>query len=215
LRVLSTFALRFLIPRLSDFRTQHPSIPVRIHTGFAPVDFAREDVELSIQLGSGNWPGTRSKLLFESWLQPMCSPRLLRSGRRIDQIDDLRGCSLLFSKNHAADWQEWLRAKGRPDFSLSDVELVEFSNSVLTYQAAAHGVGIALGQLPLLLPDLRTSVLVPLLGPPVQQGGYYAVWREAAEPTRNARQFLSWLDEELRQRYGARLPEVDVNVKPA
>jgi LysR family glycine cleavage system transcriptional activator len=59
-RVPATFAVRFLIPRLSGFGTEHPGINVRIVTGFGPVDFVREDVDISIQVGSGNWPAPRA-----------------------------------------------------------------------------------------------------------------------------------------------------------
>ena len=47
-RVPSTFAVRFLIPRLSEFGTEHPGISVRMVTGFGAVDFVREDVEEAI-----------------------------------------------------------------------------------------------------------------------------------------------------------------------
>jgi len=198
LRVLSTFGTRFLIPRLSHFRRLHPSIPVRMDTGFAPVNFAREDVEIAIQLGAGDWPGAESRLLFDSYLQPMCGPALLDRTQPILEIDDLKGYPLLYSKNHAKDWDNWLRARGRPEFPLASLERVEFSNSVLMYQAAADGLGIALGQIPLLSKDLAASVLIPLLGPPIPGGSYYAVWRAGAGPSRKARQFLAWLETELR-----------------
>ena len=63
-RAPSTFAVRFLIPGLTDFRREHPGLNVRIVTGFGPADFMREDVDISIQTGFGEWPYTESKMLF-------------------------------------------------------------------------------------------------------------------------------------------------------
>src|SRR5262245_33883924 len=57
-RVPSTFATRFLIPRLSQFRAEEPGIGVRIVTGYGAVDFAREEGDISIQPVSGGGPGS-------------------------------------------------------------------------------------------------------------------------------------------------------------
>jgi LysR family glycine cleavage system transcriptional activator len=197
-RVPSTFAVRFLIPRLSDFRAKYPQINVRIITGFGPVDFLREDVDVSIQVGAGRWSGVGSRALFANWVQPMCSPRFLEGRPPINKIDDLLGLRLLISKNRREDWADWLKAAGRPDFPLSESEVIEFPNSMLAFQAAADGLGVVIGQLPLLLPQFSEHALVTLLGPCVRQGSYYGVWRGDSGPTQKVRQFLSWLQQQLK-----------------
>ena len=139
--------MRFLIPRLPQFRAQHPSIHLSIETGFAPADFSRADVDVSIQLGSGSWPGTEARLLFESFVQPICGGQWVKAAKKITTIDGLRDVPLLLSRNRPDDWAIWLKARGRSDFPLGACETIAFSNSVLMYQAAADGVGVALGQL--------------------------------------------------------------------
>jgi LysR family glycine cleavage system transcriptional activator len=196
IRVLSTFGMRFLIPRLSEFRALHPTIQVSIDTGFAPVDFSRADVDVSIQTGSGTWPGTEAHHLFQNFMQPICGGRLQNMAKRISSVDDLRKVPLLFSKNRTDDWSWWLKAKGRADFLPSSCETIEFSNSVLMYQAAADGVGVALGQFPILSQDVEKQALSALLGPAIPLGSYYAVWRAGTEPNRKMRQFIAWLEQE-------------------
>ena len=195
-RVPATFAVRFLIPRLSEFKEEHPGINVRIITGFGPVDFVREDVDISIQVGLGNWPGAESKALFANWVQPMCNPKLFK-GAPIERIDDLRGYRLLISNNRRSDWRDWLNEMGRADFPLDEMEMIEFPNSMLAYQAAADGVGVVIGQVPVLGPEFAGQSLVPLFGKPIRQGSYCAVWRAETGPSRKARQFLSWLLQQL------------------
>ena len=195
-RVPATFAVRFLIPRLSEFKEEHPGTNVRIITGFGPVDFVREDVDISIQVGSGDWPGTESKVLFANWAQPMCNPKLFKDGKPIERIDDLKGYRLLISNNRRSDWRDWLIEMGRPDFPLDGMEMIEFPNSMLAYQAAADGVGIVIGQIPVLGPEFGQA-LVPLFDKPIRQGSYCAVWRAETGPSRKARQFLSWLHRQL------------------
>jgi LysR family transcriptional regulator, glycine cleavage system transcriptional activator len=205
-RVPSTFAVRFLIPRLSEFGTEHPGISVRMVTGFGAVDFVREDVDISIQVGSGNWPGTESKMLFANWVQPMCDTKLFKDGKPITRIDDLRGYRLLISNNRRSDWLDWLTTMGRSDFPLNDMDIVEFPNSMLANQAAADGLGIVIGQAPVLGPEFAGHALIPLFGKPIRQGSYYAVWRAETGPSRKARQFLSWLQRQL-DPILARLPQ--------
>jgi LysR family glycine cleavage system transcriptional activator len=205
-RVPATFAVHVLIPRLSEFKEEHPGTNVRIVTGFGSVDFVREDVDISIQLGSGDWSGTQSKMLFANWIQPMCNPRLFKHGKPIETIDALRDYRLLFSNNKRNDWRDWLKVMGRADFPLEDMEMVEFPNSMLAYKAAADGVGIVIGEIPLLLPEFSGLSLVRLFDRPIRLGSYYAVWRAEAGPSLKARQFLSWLERQL-DPILARLPD--------
>jgi LysR family glycine cleavage system transcriptional activator len=196
-RVPSTFAVRFLIQRLSDFRTEYPNINVRIATGFGPVDFIREDVDISIQVGSGEWPGVGCKLLFPNWVEPMCSQKLLNGDPPITNIDDLRRVRLLVSKNRPDDWKDWMKAAGRPDFPLDQLEIIEFPNSMLAFQAAADALGVVIGQMPLLRPEFAAQPLLPLFNKPVRQGSYYAVWRAETGPSQKVRRFLDWLEKQL------------------
>jgi LysR family glycine cleavage system transcriptional activator len=198
--------VRFLIPRLSEFRKEHPGTNVRIITGFGPVDFVREDVDISIQVGSGEWPGTESKTLFANWVQPMCSPKLFKDGQPIRRLDDLLGYRLLISNNRPSDWIDWVTAVGRPDFPLNQMEIIEFPNSMLVYQAAADGLGVVIGQVPVLGPEFAEQAMVRLFDKPIRQGSYYAVWRAETGPGRKARQFLSWLQRQL-EPVLARLPQ--------
>ena len=69
------------------------------------------------------------------------------------------------------------------------------------YQAAADGVGVALGQLPILSQDIEAGRLTALLGPAIPSEAYYAVWRAGAEPNRKIRQFLVWLEREVQRAF--------------
>ena len=70
-----TFAMRWLIPRLADFRKEEPDIDVRITTGGAAAPFG-DDWSCGIQLGDGEWPGLTAEPLFAADLLPVCAPRL-------------------------------------------------------------------------------------------------------------------------------------------
>ncbi len=209
IRVLATFGMRFLIPRLPAFRAQYPNIHLSIDTGFAPADFSRADVDVSIQIGDGNWPGTQSHQLFATYIQPICGGRLIEEAQQITHMGEISRLPLLSSKNRPDDWAYWFRARGQDQGQLRNVEMIEFSNSLLMYQAAMDGVGIALGQFPILSQDVASGKLKPLLGPPVMQAAYHAVWRAGAEPNRKMRQFLAWLEKEVEAAFGADMRALD------
>src|SRR4051794_24863001 len=104
-----TFAIRWLIPRLSAFRSEHPKIEVRITTGGAAAPFA-EDWTCGIKLGDGFWDGFAAEALFPADLTPVCAPRL---ARRIAE-GGLEPESLIRVAHSPEDWPRWMQAAGLP-----------------------------------------------------------------------------------------------------
>ncbi len=174
IRVYTTFAAKWLIRRLPRFRAQYPKIKVHLDNVVVPVDFSKDRVDVAIPFGDGNWPGTEGALLFKDVIQPVCSPRLLTGAKKLQTIDDLSSFQLLHSRYRKNDWQYWLSAMGNSEVMN---ETMTFPTSVLTYQAAMEGIGIAMGQVNLLGEDFASGTLVPLFDKPVERGlGYYAIW---------------------------------------
>src|SRR6202049_5393912 len=101
-----TFAMRWLIPRLADFRKEEPDIEVRIATGGAAAPFG-DDWSCGVKLGDGEWPGLIAEPLFAADLLPVCTPRL---ATQLKRASDLRGPSLLRVAHAAEDWPLWLKA---------------------------------------------------------------------------------------------------------
>ncbi len=193
LRSYSTFATRWLLPRLPRFHEAHPGTEVVLSTGIAPIDFDREDVDLAIQFGAGGWPGLDQRKLIADVIQPVCSPKLLRRRTAPRTLADLARCTLLHTKYRRNDWQDWLRAVGGPDIAAGGMAL---PGSVLAYQAAMEGLGIAMGQLPMLRQELASGVLVTLFEPLARPLAHYAVWPARQTPDHRMRAFLDWLEQE-------------------
>src|SRR6202030_3562945 len=103
-----TFAMRWMIPRLSDFRQHEPDIDVRITTGGAAAPFG-DDWSCGIKLGDGNWPALVAEPLFAADLLPVCAPRL---AAQLKRPADLRGPGLLRGAHSPDDWPSWLKTAG-------------------------------------------------------------------------------------------------------
>ncbi len=103
-----TFAIRWLIPRLADFRKVEPDIEVRFTTGGVAAPFA-DDWTCGITLGDGDWPGLIAERMFAADLLPVCAPRL---ASRLKRVSDLSGSTLLRVAHAKEDWPRWLKAAG-------------------------------------------------------------------------------------------------------
>jgi LysR family glycine cleavage system transcriptional activator len=196
LRVYATFAAKWLIRRLQDFHAQHPGIQVRISTSVAPVNFAKDDVDGAIQFGDGNWIDAEAQWLFGDEIEPVCAPSLLAGGPPLATLDDLKHYRLLHSRYRRTDWQDWFASVGMapPD----DPEPMVFPSSLLTYQAAMDGLGIAIGQVRMLQSEFDTNVLVRPFQRPFQRDlAYYMVLPRGIEPSRKLRTFRDWLLREI------------------
>ncbi|MEI9805603.1 MAG: transcriptional regulator GcvA [Pseudolabrys sp.] len=195
LRIYTTFAAKWLIKRLPKFQKAHPEIIVQLSASAAKVNFGRDNIDLAIQFGRGEWRNLEKKLLISDVIQPVCSPRLLRAYPEFRTVDGLRNQQLLHSHYRMQDWDDWLKSVGRPDL-LSEGTV--FPNSMLAYEAAAEGLGVAIGQLFLLKDDIAAGTLVPLFNKPlVRDLGYYALWQKSAARRRSINAFLKWLTQNL------------------
>lgn len=197
IRTYTTFASKWLIQRLPSFHVTYPNIKLNISNVVAPVDFQKDHVDVAIQFGDGRWPGVEAERLFPDVIQPVCSPGLQKKYNLI-QPDDLTKVQLLHSHYRRTDWHDWLAAVRRLD--LASDNGISFSSSILTYQAAADGVGVAIGQLNMLRNEIKSGALVPLFDAPLERKlAHYVVWPKNRPVSRKLRSFLSWLRKQIEE----------------
>ncbi|OUL99274.1 transcriptional regulator GcvA [Variovorax sp. JS1663] len=159
IRAYTTFAMRWLIPRLSGFHAAHPDIEVLLKASLEPVDFRREDIDGAIRLGDGDWPGTKAWRLVDNILAPVASPALLKSGPKLKRPADLAHHTLLHSIARPDDWAYWLEAAGAGD-AIDPRAGMTYESSAMALAAAAEGQGIAMAQRFLVEKDLEEGRLV-------------------------------------------------------
>lgn len=187
--VLTAFAVGWLIPRLPDFRARHPNLALDLQTSDRVVDLRREQIDVALRYGSGPWPGLSAVKLVEETLQPLCTPAL---AAELARPADLLRRPLLRNTQHPDEWGLWLHGVGLtpPEGGLS------FESSTLVLEAAAQGLGVALGRRPLSAQKLAAGQLVAPFPQAVASGKAYwfACLPEAAERPAVAR-FRAWLVE--------------------
>ena len=138
--IAPSLASRWLLPRIGRFHARHPDIDLVVSSSMAIVDFQRDDADVAIRYGFGDWPGVRVEHLLDDAFFPVCSPRI--AGGVPKRPADLARYTLLRADDEP--WKPWFEAAGLdwPEPTRGPV----FSDSALLMQAAAEGQGIALGR---------------------------------------------------------------------
>lgn len=187
--MLSTFAMRWFIPRLSDFQMKYPEIEVRISTSITQVDFEREDMDCAIRSGRGQWPGLHAEYLFAETFTPVCNPELAGSLKR---PEDLARHTLLHARLRPDDWHVWLGAVGSSNIKPAHEQTFETRNFAI--QAAVDGVGIAIIDPSLVAEEIKTGrLLIPFPQTLADKSAYYLVYPEKHVLLPRIQQFQAWL----------------------
>ncbi|WP_144391691.1 transcriptional regulator GcvA [Pleionea sediminis] len=155
--VVPTFAIVWLVPRLSRFNSLYPDIEVRLKATDREVDFFQDDIDIAIYYEKGDYPGMYTETLLNEFLTPMCSPALLTGEKPLSEPDDLRHHMLLHDGT-TDEWRKWLKLAGVKGIDLRKGPV--FSHSSMVMQAAIHGQGIALGHNVLAQPEIEAGRLV-------------------------------------------------------
>jgi LysR family glycine cleavage system transcriptional activator len=151
------FAAKWLVHRLGNFAEAHSDIDLRVSATLHHVDFAREEVDLAVRHGDGNWPGLDAVQLSAEQLFAVCSPKLLSGRRKLGKPADILKLPLIHLDNRE-DWKKWLRTVGADD---ADVSHGPVLNRVsMAIDAAINGQGVALARTTLAAWDLINGRLV-------------------------------------------------------
>ncbi|HEY9281760.1 MAG TPA: LysR family transcriptional regulator [Eoetvoesiella sp.] len=198
IRVYSTFAAKWLMRRLFSWQAAHPDIKLRISTALNAVDFTRDSVDASIEVNNRLWPeGTEAVFLFNNEVTPVCSPLLIKGGV-LSSIQEIYNYRHIHSRFRPNDWALWLQAVGLTP--AEDPDPLMFSDSLLAYQAAADGLGIAMGQPRFLKEEFDSGKLIcpcPYIKPAALESSYHFVTPRFGTNAAKARVFLEWLINEL------------------
>lgn len=197
-----SFAAKWLILRLENFRRTHPGLDVRIDARIDLVDFARDDVDLAIRYGRGVYPGLHVDTLARVVAIPVCSPALLQGPDPLREPADLRHHTLLHEDWEPygggwVDWEMWLRSAGVT--GVDPTKGPRYNHTELVIEAAIDGQGVALVNTVLAQKDLESGRLVRAFDLGIQSDfGYFLVCPPAALAKPKVAAFRDWMLAESR-----------------
>jgi LysR family glycine cleavage system transcriptional activator len=190
-----TFATNWLVPRLGRFQQAHPEIAVRIEISTRNVDFTREDFDIGIRGGNGNWPGVAAHKLVDIEFTPLCSPEFLARHPLRRPEDVLRAPRV---DAHDEWWNLWFAVAGIEDLPSRKPSGVSLDVQTLVGAAAITGQGIAMLTPLFFRDDLAAGRLVRPFDLSATDGtAYWIVHAEQRHAAHKIRAFRQWILAEL------------------
>ena len=197
LQVPPFFASELLVPRLSSFGALHGDIDIQIETDIAPHEEHASDADVSIVVGTGQWPDVQATRLFPQAYIVAGAPELLREAR-IESVADLLQQPLIAHKRRRDLWDRWAAMFGVEP--LRPKQLIEFNSMASIVHAAEQGVGIALVSAPVAAQRFAKGSLVKVFDDELVTGdAYYLVTRPEDAQRLGVRALIGW----MLQQYGA------------
>jgi LysR family glycine cleavage system transcriptional activator len=185
------FAAKWLVHRLGNFIEAHPGIDLRVSATMHHVDFAREEVDVAVRHGDGNWPGLDTVRLCSEQLFVICSPKLLTGKRRLSKPSDVLKFPLIHL-DARADWTKWLQAADLDAAAAIHGPVLNRASMVI--DAAINGQGIALARTTLAAFDLIGGRLVRPFAEALRLSrGYWIVCPKATAAVPKIKTFRDWL----------------------
>lgn len=138
---LVSLAGNWLAPRLDLFQAGHPELTVRLDTTDRRVEFTREDIDVAIRYGRGEWPGLETVWLMDFNFAPMLSPALIeRAGVR--EPADLLRLPRIDPTSRA--WSIWMKSAGVDFPDAEAVPRLVLGTQLHEARVAMAGQGVAL-----------------------------------------------------------------------
>ena len=192
-----TWTALWLMPRLTSFTQQNPTVQVEVDASIALVDIEAEGIDLAVRYGEALPSHFKRVPLFEQRFTPVCSPAF---AQRLHSIDDLAKERLLHESD-TSRWNGWLSAAtgvaedATPTWDSATG--LYFSQGTLAVAAAMRGLGVALTEPGFVHEQLRLGQLVEPFSYRWFSGHcYHVVWSSRQRLTVSARLFLDWLKAE-------------------
>lgn len=215
-----TFAARWLLPRWSRFFDRHPEIDVQVATSLTDVDFRRDDgTDIAIRLGADGDlaappAGAVCDKLLDIEIVAVSAPGLFDGCRTdLQRVERLARQVLIHSRPLPDEWRQWLDAFARSPTSPAVTRALtkvdpgrgpEFETLNLSFQAAAEGIGVAVGMRTLAAAEIADGRLVsPFAFRRRSSRCFQVVARRGGANGRAVDLYRRWLTEEARHAVAA------------
>lgn len=186
-------ASRWLVARLGQFNDLHPDIELSIDPNSRLIDFYVDDFDVGLRYGRGPWDDVEAVKLSDSFIFPVCAPKLL-AGKLPFTFELLREETLLH-EHRKKWWTDWLTSAGYSgDINPSGTL---FQNH-LAIEAAEAGQGFALADQILVTDALIEGWLArPFSIDMKDHGAYWLVRKKGSKETAIIKAFREWLLSEM------------------
>ncbi len=182
----------WLVQRLPHFYAANHDVDLRFTSNVWVNDGDIDpDADMEIRYGRGRWSSLVAERLTYDTLIPVCSPELLKS-KPIKLVSDLRKHTLLHVLGYQEGWGYWLGETGHT--RLTSKRGMQFDTLISAFNAAARGMGVALGRSSLVENLIAEGRLIAPLSESVDTDeAFYLVYRANQCDLGAPKVFREWL----------------------
>lgn len=187
-----SFATLWLMPRIGQFAKDQPGISLFLSSSPNHSDFGVGQVDLDIRYGRPNWPDLLVEPIFTERITPLASPGFIER-HRLRTPADLLQVPLIQSTVSIVQWPDWYARFG--DSQRPERYALRFDRAMMSLQAAAQGMGVALESTSIGESFIQSGALQPVFGEAMglEVQAHFAVYPQRHAAKREVRQFLQWL----------------------
>ena len=200
-----TLLMRWLIPRWGDFQARYPQHTVHLVAGGGAVEWGR-GIDLAIRRNDFDCGrNVQMQLLCAERMGPVCHPDRLTQffASQSDGGLALRGdATLLHSTTRPKAWEDWWKTRpNQPSAQIRQAQAgvgLVLEHFYLSLQAAAAGLGVAMGPQLLVQDDIAAGRLVAPLGF-VPDGSHYCLLAVERWGAGSVQQLLAdWIEQQMK-----------------
>jgi LysR family glycine cleavage system transcriptional activator len=188
-------AQQWIVPRIDGLQGALGDRDLRLWLFDRDSEIAGGTFDAAIRVGTGDFPGQSSHLLFHELVVPVASPFFAdEHGLTADSTaHDVYEAAFVHMDDGDRPWMTW--SDWLADFGITlrrQPGRVLWHNYPMVLQQALAGRGVALGWRPL-IDDLVDGDALVVVGPEVSsERGYYVTWR-TGEPDAGVQALIAWL----------------------
>ncbi|OUY05666.1 LysR family transcriptional regulator [Acinetobacter populi] len=199
---LPSFALQWLMPRLSTFYLNQTNILIKLKAEFQELNHYQmqtDNIDLGIRFDPDGQTDLHTEILMDEYLIPVATPQYLKqhplfaAGHSLENVTLLHDSMPWIDAPQYIEWRTWME-NAKPEW-LTDLGGIEFNLSSLAISAALNHQGVAIGRTALVYDDIMNGNLVNVFNLPVRSRASYKILY-AEEQHAVIHTFLKWLKEE-------------------
>jgi LysR family glycine cleavage system transcriptional activator len=196
-----SFASKWLVPRLASWYAEPEASRIHLLPSLDDLDLQAGNIDFAIRCGIPPWPDHSHELLMSIHMVPVCSPEYAATSTALKRpIDALRHNLIhadIAEQSRGQEWHDWLKGCGVD--CPEQLDGLSLKDPALAMQAAADGLGLAIGYFELIDRDLNSGQLVCASAQRIKHDySYYLLHRRAPGSGSAAARFRDWLLGQLR-----------------